>query len=250
VVISGWEEGKKEGQRRLNVALVHAEKGKVEGSWAAEVSWDTAADNASRPVAAPPSELPPEWKSSARAGKDGISVPECLSCPNPRFTDEAVKAKTYRGSVVLRVVVTAEGDIGHAELVEGAAFGLNDQAIRQVRKWKLKAARDAQGQVVAAWTTIEVTFHIYGSPDDNREVVAACEFCPSPRAADCTPKKVASPVVLRTLITTEGRATNVKVIKGIDACLDQKAIEVVRTWKFRPLPRAFWTTIEINFREK
>jgi hypothetical protein len=44
----------------------------------------------------------------ARPGMAGVTVPACVYCPNPSFTDEARAAK-FNGSVVLQVVVTADG---------------------------------------------------------------------------------------------------------------------------------------------
>jgi protein TonB len=61
-------------------------------------------------------------------------------------------------------------------------------------------------------------------------------------------------VLLRVLITPEGKATNISVMKGPGLGLDEKAIEAVRAWRFRPSlgpngrPVAAWNTVEITFR--
>ena len=41
-------------------------------------------------------------------------------------------------------------------------------------------------------------------------------------------------VVLMVVITLDGRATNIQVVKSPGLGLDEKAIEAVRQWKFRP----------------
>jgi protein TonB len=41
-------------------------------------------------------------------------------------------------------------------------------------------------------------------------------------------------VVLMVVITLDGRATNITVVKSPGLGLDEKAIEAVRQWKFRP----------------
>lgn len=95
-----------------------------------------------------------------RAGRDGVGVPACLYCPNPQFTDEAVKAR-YQGSVVLRIIVTADGRATNISVVKGLGLGLDEKAIEAVKGWRFTPARGPNGQNVAVWTTIEVNFRQY-----------------------------------------------------------------------------------------
>lgn len=83
----------------------------------------------------------------------------------------------------------------------------------------------------------------------------ACVYCPNPGYTEEARKaKYQGSVVLRAIITVDGRATNIRVIKGAGLGLDEKAIETVRTWKFKPAlglnrqPVETWQDIEINFR--
>jgi protein TonB len=41
-------------------------------------------------------------------------------------------------------------------------------------------------------------------------------------------------VVLEVVITPDGRATDIRVIKGPGLGLEEKAIEAVKGWKFKP----------------
>ncbi len=41
-------------------------------------------------------------------------------------------------------------------------------------------------------------------------------------------------MVLQVVVTTEGRAANISVIKGAGMGLEEAAIEAVKGWKFRP----------------
>ena len=55
------------------------------------------------------------------------------------------------------------------------------------------------------------------------------------------------------VITAEGKATDIHVVKGLGLGLDEKAIEAVRTWRFRPAmrngdPVALQTVVMIPFR--
>ena len=65
--------------------------------------------------------------------------------------------------------------------------------------------------------------------------------------------KVAGAVMLGVVVDTEGNARNIQVVRSLDPGLDQKAIDAVSHWKFRPgqkdgQPVNVRATIEINFR--
>lgn len=94
--------------------------------------------------------------------RSGRSVTEvvCSFCPNPAYTEEARKVK-FNGRVMLRVVVSAEGAPLDVRVVQPVGFGLDESAVRAVRQWKFRPARDTAGRPVAAWTFVEVNFHIY-----------------------------------------------------------------------------------------
>jgi len=65
--------------------------------------------------------------------------------------------------------------------------------------------------------------------------------------------KYGGTVVLYTQIDPSGTATNIHVIKSLGFGLDEKAMEAVETWKFKPgykdgAPVTVEATIEVNFR--
>lgn len=95
----------------------------------------------------------------ARPGVKGGTVPACVYCPNPSFTDEARAAK-FSGSVVLQVVVNAEGRAENISVMRKAGYGLEQNAIETVKNWQFKPARDSNGNAVATVVPIEVTFRI------------------------------------------------------------------------------------------
>ena len=60
-------------------------------------------------------------------------------------------------------------------------------------------------------------------------------------------------VLLSVEVDTSGRATNIKVARSLGLGLDEKAIEAVKQWKFKPgykdgKPVIVAATIEVNFR--
>ncbi len=82
-----------------------------------------------------------------------------------------------------------------------------------------------------------------------------CAYCPLPLYSDEARKaKYQGTVVLQVVITPDGRATNINVVKGPGLGLEEKAIEAVRGWRFKPAPGpggrpvAVSVLVEVTFR--
>ena len=93
----------------------------------------------------------------AIAGKRGYGTPVCTYCPNPSFSDEAVKAK-YQGVVMLRVLVTADGKPARLSVLRGPGMGLDERALAAVSTWRFRPALGPDQKPAAVWVTIEVNF--------------------------------------------------------------------------------------------
>lgn len=94
-----------------------------------------------------------------RPGTRGIGLPECVYCPLPVYSAEAVKAK-YQGPVMLRVVVSADGRVSDCSVVQSPGLGLDEKAIEAVRKWTFRPSRGPGGKLVEVAVFIEVTFRL------------------------------------------------------------------------------------------
>ncbi len=94
-----------------------------------------------------------------RPGRGGVGYPECAYCPDPKFSDEARKAK-FMGTVMLRLVVTADGRPMNIFIVKGAGMGLDENAMEAVKGWRFKPAMGPGGKPVAVQVDIEVTFRL------------------------------------------------------------------------------------------
>jgi protein TonB len=94
------------------------------------------------------------------AGRDGYSEPVCVYCPNPQFSDEAVKQK-YQGTVILTVVIAPDGHATDIRVVRGLGLGLDEKAIEAVRKWRFSPAISPGKRPAAVSVNIEVTFRLY-----------------------------------------------------------------------------------------
>jgi TonB family protein len=65
--------------------------------------------------------------------------------------------------------------------------------------------------------------------------VPRCTSCPTPDYSDAArAAKLQGTVVLSIVVTTEGKATSIYVLKGAPLGLTAKAIEAVQNWRFEP----------------
>jgi TonB family protein len=77
---------------------------------------------------------------------------------------------------------------------------------------------------------------------------------PAPEYTDeARAKRIEGSVLVRGVIGTDGRVTNIHVARGLGHGLDQKAVECLRKWIFKPAvrdgePVAVRANVEINFR--
>ncbi|MGC1482888.1 MAG: TonB family protein [Candidatus Acidiferrum sp.] len=86
-------------------------------------------------------------------------------------------------------------------------------------------------------------------------IAPGCAYCPYPTYTDdARHGKVQGSVTLQVLVGADGRAQDIRIIKGIGFGLDERAVETVRGWKFTPARDgarravAAWITVEAVFR--
>lgn len=94
-----------------------------------------------------------------RAGAGGVGYASCAYCPQPKYTEEARKAK-LQGVVLLRVIITPDGRATNIQVVKGLGLGLDEEAIRAVKEWRFKPSLGPDGRPIPAWNTIEVNFRL------------------------------------------------------------------------------------------
>jgi TonB-like protein len=85
-----------------------------------------------------------------RAGEKGYTMPSCVYCPNPTFSNEASHAQA-EGTVLFDVELDAEGQMAAIAVVKPLPCGLTEKALDAIKHWKLKPALGP----------IEVTFRLY-----------------------------------------------------------------------------------------
>jgi TonB family protein len=154
--------------------------------------------------------------------------------------------------VELEVVVEPDGTVGPVRVVKSldTKFGLDDQAVATARQWRFKPAQIGT-RPVAMLVTLILEFRLH-----NREQTGAQPAAPgtvrqsdpgvfppiavkavTPRyTAEAMRQKLQGQVTLEAVVNTEGRVSQVKVVKSLDTLygLDDAAVAAAREWQFEP----------------
>jgi TonB family protein len=89
----------------------------------------------------------------------GVKAPRPMYTPDPEYSEEARKIK-QQGTVVLWVVVGADGRVRDLRVQRSLGFGLDEKALEAVRRWKFEPATK-DDQPVASQIYVEVRFRLY-----------------------------------------------------------------------------------------
>jgi periplasmic protein TonB len=89
----------------------------------------------------------------------GVSPPHPIYDPDPEYSDEARKAK-FQGSVVLMVIIGADGRPHDPRILRSLGMGLDQKALDAVRTWRFAPAMK-DNRPVSVQISIEVMFRLY-----------------------------------------------------------------------------------------
>jgi TonB family protein len=90
---------------------------------------------------------------------DGVTMPKCVFCPDPSYTEKS-RSKKVQGRVVLSVLVTAEGKADRIRVVTSLDPDLDRSGIRTVSSWQFQASKDSDGKNVSVRLPVELTFRL------------------------------------------------------------------------------------------
>ena len=90
--------------------------------------------------------------------------PRAIFAPDPKYSEEARQNK-IQGTVVLWLVVGADGKPSSIKVNRGVGHGLDEEAIEAVKQWKFEPAT-LNGQPVPVMINVEVNFRLYGKPGE------------------------------------------------------------------------------------
>lgn len=88
----------------------------------------------------------------------GVSRPELIFKPEPEYSEEARKAK-FQGTVLLSIVVMADGSTSNIRVIRPLGLGLDEKAIEAVKRWKFRPSTK-DGNPVAVHANVEVNFRL------------------------------------------------------------------------------------------
>jgi TonB family protein len=213
-----------------------------------------------------------------RIGGDVIG-PVLIYVPEPEYTELARQDKV-QGFVLISLVVDEQGLPQHVHVSRGLGDGLNEKALEAVRQYRFNPASE-NGKPVAVYLNVEVNFELAASPAQIRERIEATLkaqeaqaygdalqpkavgggvigpipiYQPSPTFSEEAKKaKFSGTVTVSLIVDKNGMPQNVHVTKGVGMGLDEKAVEAVKQYQFKPAtengkPVAVFENIEVNFK--
>lgn len=91
---------------------------------------------------------------------NGVSWPRLVQEVKPNYTADAMRAQV-QGYVELEITVLADGSVGRVHIVRSLdpRFGLDEEAIKAVRRWRFDPGRKL-GRAVATRVGVELAFHL------------------------------------------------------------------------------------------
>ena len=190
-------------------------------------------------------------RSSASPPRLDVAPGRRLHAPAPEYPETTWQAG-LAGRVRLEAEVDVEGRVVGTRVVEGVAPELDAAAVAALSSWRFEpAVRDGAPHSYR----YRVAFDFRppaDAPETRRSLVttSGSEPQPSADAAQQPPVRLVSPmpgypaqawvrgiegeVQLRASIDTEGRVTDVRVLRGLPHGLTEAAVDAVWRWRFKP----------------
>ncbi|MGC2110091.1 MAG: energy transducer TonB [Candidatus Korobacteraceae bacterium] len=133
----------------------------LSNSTAEQKSGAAAAGSSSPPPPATQAGQPPPNDSLSgvyRVG-NGVTPPQPFYEPDPEYSDQARKAR-LQGTVVLWLIVDADGLPQHIRVQRSVGMGLDEEAIKAVKQWRFKPSMK-NGEPVPVMINVEVNFRLF-----------------------------------------------------------------------------------------
>jgi TonB family protein len=98
----------------------------------------------------------PKYVGIYHPGINGVTIPQVIYSVSPEFSDEA-RAKHYQGSVLVSLIIGADGLPKNPRVVRALGMGLDEKAIGAVKQYRFKPA-EKDGTPVPVQMNVEVHF--------------------------------------------------------------------------------------------
>jgi TonB family protein len=112
-------------------------------------------DPSDKPAPTPAQTAPPPGV--YRSGGN-VVPPRAIKEVGAQYTDEARRSK-IQGTVLVELVVAADGSVANPRVVRSLDAGLDEQAIKAVRQWQFTPG-SKDGQPVPVLVTVEMAFYL------------------------------------------------------------------------------------------
>jgi periplasmic protein TonB len=80
--------------------------------------------------------------------------------PYPPYTKEA-KAAKIQGTVLIEGIIGLDGRITSMRLLKGMGYGLDESALKTLKKWKCNPAVGPNGKPVPVIVPFEINFRLH-----------------------------------------------------------------------------------------
>ncbi|MGA2436139.1 MAG: energy transducer TonB [Bryobacteraceae bacterium] len=189
-------------------------------------------------------------------------IRQVRTAPAPAYP-EAARTVGVEGLVKFIATVSAEGAVTNLEFVSGHP-ALARAAENAIRHWRYRAADSETTFPVAVDFTDDdpdvppveggnslLPESTHTGPDQTPPLV---KFKPAPEYSEEARKAhIEGKVIARAEVGVDGRLHGIRVVCGAGFGLDEKAIESIKRWRFRPAekdgqPIPFTATFEVAFR--
>jgi TonB family protein len=167
----------------------------------------------------------------------GVTAPELVSETKPGYTPEAIQAGVA-GAVEMTAVIDSNGTPTQIRVTRGLEPGLDRNAVAALAEWRFKPGMK-DGRPVNVLVTVQMTFtlrdpRIYDKESkDVTAPVMLLEVKPS-YTPDAIRDRIAGSVEVEGIVGVDGKLTGARVVRGLDAGLDRKAVEAAAQWTFKP----------------
>ena len=198
--------------------------------------------------------------SSLTRGQASVPAPgDPVHTVSPKYPKDARKQKV-EGKVTLHVTIAGDGSVKDAAVVSGDSR-LTDAALAAVRKWRFQPFT-ADGKPVEGQRDVTINFafsedSVPLSPvfkvGDAGVTAPVLTYSRDPEYAESArTHRLEGLVVLSIVVGTDRKAHDIKVTRPLGDGLDEKAVEAVQDWHFKPATKdgqavAVLISVELQF---
>jgi len=194
------------------------------------------------------------------AQDDAKPVPPVLITKvEPTYSPEAL-ADHLSGSVLVSLTVGIDGVPTDIKVVKGLGEGLDEKAVEAVSQWRFQPGTK-KGVPVAVQAQVSVIFRLLNDPQKAAAFPASGDVAAPSLISKVEPeyskeareKKLSGNVLLSIIVGADGVPRDIKVVSPLGLGLDEKAIQAVSRWRFKPgtksgVPVPVKAQVEVSFK--